>query len=75
MSRACKGACAILAEGFAKRFQIKHWQKYLTDSVGECDEMIDHLIVFQDVYFEYLNKHLKNHGNASSEVLKFLEEI
>jgi four helix bundle protein len=56
MSRACKGACAILAEGFAKRFQIKHWQKYLTDSVGECDEMIDHLIVFQDVYFEYLNK-------------------
>jgi hypothetical protein len=24
---------------------------------------------------EFLNKHLKNHGNASSEVLKFLEEI
>ena len=55
MRRACKGCCAILAEGFAKRFQIKHWQKYLTDAVGECNEMIDHLSVIQDVYNNNLN--------------------
>lgn len=54
ISRACKAACALLAEGFAKRFQIKHWQKYITDSVGECNEMIDHLITIKDVYPNYV---------------------
>lgn len=54
--RACKAAGAILAEGFSKRFQKKHWQKYLTDVVGECNEMIDHLLVIQDVYYDYCNK-------------------
>lgn len=56
MRRACKAACAILAEGFAKRFQINHWKKYLTDVIGECNEMIDHLTVVQDIYSEYVNK-------------------
>lgn len=56
MRRACKGACAILAEGFAKRFQINHWKKYLADVIGECNEMIDHLTVIQDIYADYINK-------------------
>ena len=55
MSRACKAACAILAEGFAKRFQLKHWQKYITDAVGECSEMIDHLTCINDVYSNKIN--------------------
>jgi four helix bundle protein len=55
MKRASKATCAILSEGFAKRFQPKHWQKYITDSVGECQEMIDHLIVIRDIYTESMN--------------------
>jgi len=56
MRRACKAACALLSEGFAKRFQIKHWQKYLTDTVGECNEMIDHLTVVKEVYGAHLRQ-------------------
>lgn len=55
MSRASKACCAILAEGFAKRFQLKHWQKYITDAVGECNEMIDHLTAIRDAYFNQIN--------------------
>ena len=50
MRRACKAAPALLAEGFAKRYQKKNWQKYIDDTVGECNEMIHHLSVCIDVY-------------------------
>ena len=55
MRRASKAAVAILSEGFPKRFQQRHWDKYITDSLGECEEMITHLIYVKDVYTECAN--------------------
>jgi len=50
MRRASKGAPALIAEGFAKRYQKKNWQKYIDDTIGESNEMIHHLSVCMDVY-------------------------
>lgn len=58
MKRASKGAPALVAEGFAKRYQIKQWKKYLNDTVGECNEMIHHLSVCIDVYNRYVDVEL-----------------
>jgi len=58
MRRACKAPPALLAEGFAKRYQIKQWQKYLRDAKGECYEMINHLSVCKDVYGRYVDTEL-----------------
>lgn len=55
MRRACKAPPALLAEGFAKRYQKRNWQKYLDDCIGECNEMINHLSVCIDVYHKYVN--------------------
>ena len=54
MRRAAKACTAIIAEGFPKRFQKKHWSKYLTDAIGECDEMINHLMQIQNLYDEII---------------------
>lgn len=43
MRRASKACPALLAEGFSKRYQKRHWQKYLHDAMGESNEMIHHL--------------------------------
>lgn len=56
MNRACKAAPALLAEGFAKRYQRLQWRKYLNDTLGECDEMIHHLSVCIDIYSNFVNK-------------------
>lgn len=53
--RACKAAPALIAEGFAKRYQRRNWQKYIDDTVGECNEMIHHLSVCIDVYGNQIN--------------------
>ena len=58
MRRACKAAPALIAEGFAKRYQKKNWQKYINDTIGECNEMIHHLSVCIDVYSRYIDKKL-----------------
>jgi len=50
MRRCCKACPALLAEGFAKRFQKINWQKYLNDTIGEANEMIHHLSVCIDIY-------------------------
>lgn len=55
MRRACKAPPALLAEGFAKRKQTKHWAKYIDDATGECYEMINHLHVCIDAYSQYVN--------------------
>ena len=55
MKRASKGAPALIAEGFAKRYQKRQWKKYLNDTVGECNEMIHHLSVCIDVYDRYVD--------------------
>lgn len=53
--RACKAPPALLAEGFAKRYYKRSWQKYLDDCIGECYEMINHLSVCIDVYSHYVD--------------------
>ena len=55
MRRCCKASPALLAEGFAKRYQKKNWEKYLNDSIGECNEMIHHLSVCTDIYFRFID--------------------
>ena len=50
MRRACKAPPALLAEGFAKRYQKKNWGKYLDDCLGECYEMINHISTAKVLY-------------------------
>jgi four helix bundle protein len=56
MRRACKAGPALIAEGFAKRYQKQQWSRYLTDTIGESNEMIHHLSVCIDVYKQYLDE-------------------
>lgn len=56
LRRASKAAPALLAEGFAKRYQKRQWRKYLNDTAGECNEMIHHLSVCLDIYPQNLDK-------------------
>lgn len=55
LSRCCKSAPALVAEGFAKRYQPRNWKKYLEDAMGECNEMIHHLSVCIDIYSKHIN--------------------
>lgn len=45
----------MIAEGFAKRYQKRHWQKYLNDAIGEANETIHHLSAAIDIYHQYLD--------------------
>lgn len=58
LRRACKAPPALLAEGFAKRYQPRHWRKYIDDAIGEAYEMIHHLSVCLDVYTDYIDQTL-----------------
>ena len=58
MRRAAKAAPALIAEGFAKRYQKRQWKKYINDTVGECNEMVHHLSVCIDIYPQYVNINL-----------------
>ena len=58
MRRASKAAPALIAEGFAKRYQEKQWKKYINDSMGEANEMIHHLSVCKDVHYQYVDTEL-----------------
>ena len=60
MRRASKAAPALIAEGFAKRYQKKNWEKYINDTLGECNEMIHHLSVCIDIYPKFINLKLCN---------------
>lgn len=53
--RCCKAGPALLAEGFAKRYQLRSWKKYIEDTIGECNEMIHHLSVCEDIYNQYVD--------------------
>jgi four helix bundle protein len=55
LRRASKASAAILSEGFPKRFQARHWDKYITDAIGECEEMITHLLHTKELYPNYVN--------------------
>lgn len=56
LRRCCKSSPALLAEGFAKRYQIRQWRKYLDDAIGEVNEMIHHISIVRDIYSDSVNK-------------------
>lgn len=58
LSRACKSIPALIAEGYAKKHQKKHFQKYLDDAIGESNEMITHLSFCKDIYGDLLENEL-----------------
>ena len=60
MRRCCKACPALLAEGFAKRYQKANWRKYLDDTIGEANEMSHHLNVCKDIYQKYVDIDLCN---------------
>ena len=43
MRRASKSIPTLIAEGYAKKYQQKGFNKYLTDAMAEANEMIVHL--------------------------------
>ena len=55
MRRCCKAGPALIAEGFAKRYQTKNWAKYIDDTIGECNEMIHHLSICKDIYKNFVD--------------------
>ncbi|HUT22212.1 MAG TPA: four helix bundle protein [Candidatus Bipolaricaulota bacterium] len=56
MRRASKAAPALIAEGFAKRYQKKNWRKYLNDCAGESNEIIHHVSVCKDLYNKFYSR-------------------
>ena len=79
MRRACKAAPALLAEGFAKRYQKINWQKYLNDTIGEANEMVHHLSVCIDIYSKNIDieevKKAIDLYNLSSKQLTNLKKV
>lgn len=55
MRRCCKAAPALIAEGFAKRYQKINWQRYINDTIGEASEMVHHLSVCTDIYSKHVD--------------------
>lgn len=55
LSRACKAIPRLIAEGYAKRHQKAGFQKYLDDSMSECNEMVVSLSQCRDIYPTYIN--------------------
>lgn len=49
LSRCTKAIPALIAEGYAKRYQPKHLQKYVDDGVGEANEAIVHVTFTKDL--------------------------
>ena len=50
INRACKSIPRLIAEGYAKRHQRAGFQKYIDDTMGECNEMIVSLSQCRDIY-------------------------
>ena len=48
MRRASKAIPTLIAEGYAKKYQVKGYVKYLTDAIAEANEMIVHLSFAQE---------------------------
>ncbi len=55
LNRSCKAGPALIAEGFAKRYQKRSWKKYIEDTIGESNEMIHHLSVCIDIYPQFID--------------------
>ena len=58
LSRSAKAIPRLIAEGYAKRNQVKGFQKYLVDALGECNEIQVSLNHCRDLYSSFLDKKL-----------------
>ncbi len=75
MRRASKAPLAIIAEGYARKYYPKEWQKYLKDAMGECNEMIVHLSCYRDLYcnsqdIESANNLIKEYDIAGKQIYR-----
>ena len=50
LSRSCKAIPRLIAEGYGKRHQKAGFQRYIDDSLGECNETIVSLEQCRDIY-------------------------
>lgn len=55
ISRSTKAIPALIAEGYAKRYQPKHLQKYIDDAIGEANESLVHVSITRDLGFPNKN--------------------
>jgi four helix bundle protein len=60
ISRSCKAIPRLIAEGYAKRHQLRGFQKYLDDSMAESNEMIVNLNHCKDLYSESVDSKICN---------------
>lgn len=71
LSRSCKAIPRLIAEGYAKRHQKFGFQKYLDDTLAECNETIVSLQQAKDIYGYLLDKtlceQLINNYNVSAK--------
>ena len=59
-ARSCKAIPRLIAEGYAKRHQKSGFQKYLDDSMAECNETIVSLSQARDIYEKFIDISLCN---------------
>ncbi len=67
LSRSSKAVPALIAEGYAKRYQVKHLQKYIDDAIGEANESIVHVSFARELGF--LDKALCDELNSEYVII------
>jgi len=55
LRRSAKAIPRLIAEGYAKKHQKKHFQRYIDDAIGECNEMNVSLSHCKDLYARNIN--------------------
>jgi len=58
LRRSCKAIPRLIAEGFAKKHQVRGFIKYLDDALAESNETIVSLSQVKDIYQEYVDTDL-----------------
>ncbi len=59
----------LIAEGYAKRNQLRGFQKYLVDALGECNEIQVSLNHCRDLYETYVDKKLCEDLDREYEII------
>lgn len=78
LSRSCKAIPRLIAEGYAKRHQRQGFQKYLDDSMAECNETIVSLSQCKDIYYNHIDtelceKLIKNYDISGRQLYRLAE--
>jgi four helix bundle protein len=76
--RATQSVTANIAEGFGRRRYQNDFIKFLTYSLGSCDEIQSHLnIIFNSKWIDPMQYEdlMKQHKNLSVRLLNFIQSI